>query len=143
MRRVQFDSAFMFAYSMRDKTHAYHRLKDDVTQEEKVRRLDELVTLFHAEAAKKNAARVGSRMAVMVDRESRRSQSELLGRSDGNHKVIFPKTAIPCRVTGGLVVPCTGDVVEVITEHSTSSSFRGRALERTSVAPAVGGAEQI
>eukprot|EP00048_Salpingoeca_helianthica_P009591 m.137557 g.137557 ORF g.137557 m.137557 type:complete len:577 (-) comp14901_c0_seq5:132-1862(-) len=139
LRRVQFDSSFVFAYSMRDKTHAYHRLEDNVPQEEKVRRVDELVTLLHAEAARKNTALwVGKHMSVLVDRPSRRSPADLLGRSDGNQRVVFPKTAIPCKITGELVVPLPGDIVEVVTESATSFSFRGKPLARTSIAPPLG-----
>ena len=57
MKIVEFDWAYMFAYSLRDKTHAYHHYKDDVPPEEKTRRLTELVDLFYRLAAEKNSRR--------------------------------------------------------------------------------------
>ena len=46
MKKTVFDQAFMFAYSLRERTHAAHRLKDNVPEEEKLRRLQEIIAAF-------------------------------------------------------------------------------------------------
>ena len=61
--------AFLFAYSMRGKTRAYHRMEDDVPEDVKKRRLQELIEIFHRRAAERNAARHGQTFVVMVDGE--------------------------------------------------------------------------
>lgn len=59
--------AYLFAYSMRAKTHAHHRMVDDVSEADKKRRLQELIDMFHHGAARRNAARIGKEFVVMVD----------------------------------------------------------------------------
>ena len=54
MERVRFDQAFMFHYSLRDKTHAARHFEDDVPQEVKLRRLQEIIDTFRAKAVEKN-----------------------------------------------------------------------------------------
>ncbi|GAB5569278.1 mitochondrial tRNA methylthiotransferase CDK5RAP1 [Prionailurus iriomotensis] len=90
LREVQYNMGFLFAYSMRQKTRAYHRLKDDVPEEVKLRRLEELITVFREEATKANMASVGCTQLVLVEGHSKRSATDLCGRNDGNLKVIFP-----------------------------------------------------
>lgn len=89
METVQFDMAYMYAYSMRKKTHAYHQMKDDVPEGTKQRRLQEIVDCFHSIAAVRNRRFIGTEQLVLVETESKRSKEELVGRSDGNVKVIF------------------------------------------------------
>eukprot|EP00042_Codosiga_hollandica_P049111 m.563657 g.563657 ORF g.563657 m.563657 type:complete len:114 (+) comp57813_c1_seq43:1370-1711(+) len=57
MEQVQYDMAFMFAYSMRPRTHAHHRMQDDVPEPVKSRRLQEIIDVFHRQASAKNARR--------------------------------------------------------------------------------------
>uniref|UniRef100_A0A8D0HI91 Mitochondrial tRNA methylthiotransferase CDK5RAP1 n=1 Tax=Sphenodon punctatus TaxID=8508 RepID=A0A8D0HI91_SPHPU len=90
LREVRYSAGFLFAYSMRQKTRAFHRLEDDVPAEVKQQRLAELIAVFREEAAQVNAAALGSTQLVLVEGPSKRSDSELCGRSDGNIKVIFP-----------------------------------------------------
>ncbi|XP_055229293.1 mitochondrial tRNA methylthiotransferase CDK5RAP1 isoform X2 [Gorilla gorilla gorilla] len=90
LREVQYNMGFLFAYSMRQKTRAYHRLKDDVPEEVKLRRLEELITIFREEATKANQTSVGCTQLVLVEGLSKRSATDLCGRNDGNLKVIFP-----------------------------------------------------
>lgn len=56
---LEYMQAYMFAYSMRAKTHAHHRMEDNVEQSVKIRRLTEMTNLFHATASAKNALRCG------------------------------------------------------------------------------------
>eukprot|EP00041_Stephanoeca_diplocostata_P014795 m.279230 g.279230 ORF g.279230 m.279230 type:complete len:680 (+) comp19801_c0_seq5:291-2330(+) len=95
LQHVRYDAAFLFAYSMRAKTRAYHRLADDVPEEVKLQRLSELIDVFHAGAASANSARIGNLEVVLVSGTSRRSDTELVGKTDGNTKLIFPLQAIP------------------------------------------------
>ncbi|XP_012521168.1 PREDICTED: LOW QUALITY PROTEIN: CDK5 regulatory subunit-associated protein 1 [Propithecus coquereli] len=67
LREVQYNMGFLFAYSMRQKTRAYHRMKDDVPEEVKLRRLEELITVFREEASKANKTSVGCTQLVLVE----------------------------------------------------------------------------
>uniref|UniRef100_A0A8C5QAA0 Mitochondrial tRNA methylthiotransferase CDK5RAP1 n=1 Tax=Leptobrachium leishanense TaxID=445787 RepID=A0A8C5QAA0_9ANUR len=89
LRDVSYNTAFLFAYSMRQKTRAHHRLQDDVPAEVKKRRLEELIMVFREEAGRVNQGAVGSTQLVLVEGPSKRSVTELCGRNDGNIKVIF------------------------------------------------------
>uniref|UniRef100_A0A8C2BU60 Mitochondrial tRNA methylthiotransferase CDK5RAP1 n=1 Tax=Cyprinus carpio TaxID=7962 RepID=A0A8C2BU60_CYPCA len=114
VREVGYNVGFLFAYSMRKKTHAYHRLQDDVPAPVKQRRLEELISVFREEAAKVNMALIGSTQLVLVEGESKRSSEELCGRNDGNVKVVFPKTDLPIQPEKPQMVPITsGDYVLV------------------------------
>ncbi|MBN3321646.1 CK5P1 protein, partial [Atractosteus spatula] len=95
LRDVRYNVGFLFAYSMRQKTHASHRLQDDVPLEVKQRRLEELITVFREEASKVNAGLIRSAQLVLVEGESKRSATELCGRNEGNLKVIFPRQEVP------------------------------------------------
>lgn len=67
IQEVQYDMAYLFAYSMREKTHAHRRMQDDVPADVKVRRLQELISAFHEGALQRNQARIGQEYIVMVD----------------------------------------------------------------------------
>ncbi|XP_015220191.2 mitochondrial tRNA methylthiotransferase CDK5RAP1 isoform X4 [Lepisosteus oculatus] len=69
LRDVRYNMGFLFAYSMRQKTHASRRLQDDVPLEVKQRRLEELITVFREEASKVNAGLIGSAQLVLVEGE--------------------------------------------------------------------------
>uniref|UniRef100_A0A1A8VD82 Mitochondrial tRNA methylthiotransferase CDK5RAP1 n=1 Tax=Nothobranchius furzeri TaxID=105023 RepID=A0A1A8VD82_NOTFU len=120
IREVGYNLGFLFAYSMRKKTHAFHRLQDDVPAHVKRRRLEECIDVFREEASRVNAALVGSSQLVLVEGESKRSAKDLCGRTDGNVKVIFPKEDAASIHAGDYVL------VEILS--ATSQSLRGRAL---------------
>ncbi|XP_066526676.1 CDK5 regulatory subunit-associated protein 1 isoform X2 [Hoplias malabaricus] len=67
LREVGYNIGFLFAYSMRKKTHAYHRLQDDIPAEVKQRRLEELISVFREEANKVNSTLIGSTQLVLVE----------------------------------------------------------------------------
>lgn len=94
MQQVRFDQAFMFAYSMRDKTHAARHYDDDVDETEKNRRLQEIIDVFRSNAIASNVASEHNRLRlVLVEGHSTRStpsQPMLTGRTDGNKRVVFP-----------------------------------------------------
>ncbi|XP_029864569.1 mitochondrial tRNA methylthiotransferase CDK5RAP1 [Aquila chrysaetos chrysaetos] len=134
LREVCYNVGFLFAYSMRQKTRAYHRLQDDVPADIKKRRLEELITVFREEAARANEALVGQSQLVLVEGPSKRSASELCGRNDGNIKVIFPDAEIEdaagCKA---LVRAQPGDYVLVKVTSASSQTLKGVPLCRTSL----------
>ncbi|XP_073682046.1 mitochondrial tRNA methylthiotransferase CDK5RAP1 [Garra rufa] len=134
VREVGYNVGFLFAYSMRKKTHAFHRLQDDIPAPVKQRRLEELISVFREEAAKVNMALIGSTQLVLVEGESKRSSEELCGRNDGNVKVIFPKTDVPVQPEKPQMVAITpGDYVSVKITSANSQCLRGHALIHSSL----------
>ncbi|XP_045218696.1 mitochondrial tRNA methylthiotransferase CDK5RAP1 isoform X3 [Macaca fascicularis] len=134
LREVQYNMGFLFAYSMRQKTRAYHRLKDDVPEEVKLRRLEELITVFREEATKANQISVGCTQLVLVEGLSKRSATDLCGRNDGNLKVIFPDAEMEDVNNPGLRVRAQpGDYVLVKITSASSQTLRGHVLCRTTL----------
>ncbi|XP_067287088.1 CDK5 regulatory subunit-associated protein 1 isoform X2 [Pseudorasbora parva] len=119
---------------LREKTHAYHRLQDDVPVLVKRRRLEELISVFREEATKVNRALIGSAQLVLVEGESKRSSEELCGRNDGNMKVHFPKADLHVQPDKPQMVPIKpGDYVLVKITSANSQSLRGHALIHSSL----------
>ncbi|XP_058989515.1 LOW QUALITY PROTEIN: mitochondrial tRNA methylthiotransferase CDK5RAP1 [Mustela lutreola] len=134
LREVQYNMGFLFAYSMRQKTRAYHRLKDDVPEEVKLRRLEELITVFREEATKANMTSVGCTQLVLVEGHSKRSASDLCGRNDGNLKVIFPDVEMEDVNNSEVRVRAQpGDYVLVKITSTSSQTLKGHVLCRTTL----------
>jgi len=95
MAEVKYDQAFMFAHSDRETTHAARNYKDDVPEEIKLRRLQEVIGVFRDNLRAKNRSKEwGSFRIVLIEGHSTRSTKAapmLTGRTDGNKRVIFPK----------------------------------------------------
>ncbi len=91
MREVGYDSAFMFKYSERPGTYASKHLPDDVPEEVKIRRLNELIHLQTEMSAKANKCDVGKEFDVLVEGFSKRSRQQLFGRTEQNKVVVFDK----------------------------------------------------
>lgn len=91
MREVGFDSAFMFKYSERPGTYAAKRLEDDVPDEVKSRRLQEIIDLQMELSKQNNANDMGKEFEVLTEGFSKRSREQLFGRTDQNKVVIFDK----------------------------------------------------
>lgn len=87
MELAQFDFAYMFSYSMRKKTHAYHRLEDDVSDENKKERLKQLIDLQYKIQKNINKEQIGKMLKVLVEREGKR-EGQVMGKSD-NKKVFL------------------------------------------------------
>ncbi len=115
LRRVEFDSAFMFKYSERPGTYAALHLPDNVDEEEKLSRLSRMIRLQTEISAKRNRLDVGKTFQVLVEGRSRRSAEQQCGRTSQNKMVVFDKG--PC---------AAGDVVNVEIIGSTSATLRGR-----------------
>ena len=91
MREVAFDSAFMFKYSERPGTFAAKHLQDDVPEETKIRRLNEMIALQNELSLASNKRDIGKQFEVLVEGTSKRSREELFGRTSQNKVVVFPK----------------------------------------------------
>jgi tRNA-2-methylthio-N6-dimethylallyladenosine synthase len=91
MREVGYDSAFMFKYSERPGTYASKHLPDDVQEEEKIRRLNEMIALQTELSAKANKLDEGKEFDVLVEGFSKRSREQLCGRTEQNKMVVFDK----------------------------------------------------
>ena len=91
MREVQYDSAFMFKYSERPGTYASKHLPDDIPEDVKIRRLNELIALQTEISAQQNKKDEGREFNVLVEGFSKRSREQLCGRTEQNKMVVFPK----------------------------------------------------
>ena len=91
MREVGFDSAFMFKYSERPGTHAQKHLPDNVSEEEKVRRLNEIIALQTQLSLECNQREIGKTVEVLVEGYSKRSKEDMYGRTSQYKTVIFPR----------------------------------------------------
>ena len=89
MRECGYDSAFMFKYSERPGTYASKHLPDDISEEIKIRRLNEIIELQNQLSAESNAKDVGKVFEVMVEGISKRSKEQLFGRTQQNKVVVF------------------------------------------------------
>ncbi|MEG1617042.1 MAG: tRNA (N6-isopentenyl adenosine(37)-C2)-methylthiotransferase MiaB [Bacteroidales bacterium] len=91
MEEVQFDFAFNFKYSERPGTYAAKKLPDNISEEEKVRRLQEIIELQRRLAYESNLRDVGKTFEVLVEGFSKKSRENLYGRTSQNKVVVFPK----------------------------------------------------
>ena len=91
MREVGYASAFMFKYSERPGTFSARHFKDDISEEEKTRRLNEVIALQNQLSVKSNEAEVGKIRQVLVEGESKRSAEQLCGRTSQNKMVVFDR----------------------------------------------------
>ena len=117
MREVQYDSAFMFKYSERPGTYASKHLPDNVPEEEKIRRLNELIALQTEISAQQNRKDEGREFDVLVEGFSKRSRSQLCGRTEQNKMVVFDKgnhhigETIRVKITGSTSATLLGEEV--------------------------------
>jgi len=91
MREVGYDSSFLFKYSERPGTFASKNLLDTVTEEEKIRRLNELIDLQNKLSGQSNQQDLGKEFEVLVEGFSKRSREQLFGRTQQNKVVVFTK----------------------------------------------------
>ena len=118
MRECGYDSAFMFKYSERPGTYASRRLADDVPEEVKVRRLNELIVLQNELSAESNRRCEGRTFEVLVEGVSKRSREQLFGRTEQNKVVVFDR--------GNHRI---GEYVRVKITGSSSATLKGVAEE--------------
>ncbi len=118
MREVGYDSAFMFKYSERPGTYASKHLSDDVPEDVKIRRLNELIMVQNENSAIANRAEVGKIREVLVEGPSKRSREQLCGRTEQNKMVVFDKgnhhigQYVQVRITGSTSATLLGEAVD-------------------------------
>ncbi len=91
MREVGYDSAFMFKYSERPGTYASMHFPDDIDEEVKIRRLNELIAVQNELSLAANQAWIGREAEILIEGVSKRSREELFGRTEQNKVVIVPR----------------------------------------------------
>ena len=115
MREVGYDSAFMFKYSERPGTYASKHLPDDVPEDVKIRRLNELIHLQTEMSAIANKKDEGKEFDVLVEGFSKRSREQLCGRTEQNKMVVFNKgnhhigETVRVRITGSSSATLLGE----------------------------------
>ena len=117
MRECGYDSAFMFKYSERPGTYASRHLPDDVSEEVKIHRLNELIALQNELSAESNAKCVGKEYEILVEGVSKRSREQLFGRTEQNKVVVFDR---------GTHHP--GEYVRVRITSSSSATLQGEEI---------------
>lgn len=116
-----YDSAFMFKYSERPGTYAAKHLKDDVPEEVKIRRLNELIALQNELSAESNKCCEGRTYEILVEGVSKRSRDQLFGRTEQNKVVVFDR--------GNSHI---GDFVTVRITDSSSATLKGELVDKPS-----------
>ncbi|MBT5534990.1 MiaB/RimO family radical SAM methylthiotransferase, partial [Candidatus Poribacteria bacterium] len=117
MRRVRFDSAFMFRYSPREGTVAHKKHEDDVPEDEKIRRLREIIDLQEAVSREVYAGHVGSVVSALVEGPSKRDPADLYGKTDDFKTCVFP---------AGDAQP--GDIVRAQVDSATAHTLIGHIV---------------
>ena len=118
MREVGYDSAFMFKYSERPGTYAARHYEDDVPEEEKIRRLNEIIALQNELSLASNKRDIGKTFEVLVEGYSKRSREQLCGRTQQNKMIVFPKGNAKA-----------GDFVMVRVTEASSATLIGELVE--------------
>ena len=118
MREVGYASAFMFKYSERPGTYASKHLPDDVPEDVKIRRLNEMIALQNELSAEANRRCIGQTYEVLIEGVSKRSREELFGRTGQNKVVIVPRE--------GLHI---GQTVPVVITESSSATLKGLRIK--------------
>ena len=119
MREVGFDSAFMFKYSERPGTYAAKRLEDNIPEEIKSRRLQEIIDLQMELSRQSNEKDLGKEFEVLTEGFSKRSREQLFGRTDQNKVVIFDKKThrigefVKVKITGFTPATLLGESLSV------------------------------
>lgn len=117
MREVGFDSAFMFKYSERPGTYAAKHLPDNVSEDEKIRRLNELIRLQTEISAEQNKKDEGKEFEILIERFGKRSREQLMGRTPQNKAVVIARgnhhigEFVRVRITGSTSATLFGEEV--------------------------------
>lgn len=117
MRECQYDSAFMFKYSERPGTYASKHLPDDISEEVKIRRLNEIIEVQNQLSAEANHRCIGKTYEVLVEGTSKRSRDQLVGRTEQNRVVVFDRGSH--RI---------GDFVNVRITDASSATLKGEEV---------------
>ena len=119
MRECHYDAAFLFKYSQRPGTYAANHFEDDVPEETKIRRLEELIALQNQLSAESNRKDVGKEFEVLVEGHSKRSFEQLFGRTEQNKVVIFDRGSHH-----------VGERVHILITDSSSATLKGNEVKQ-------------
>jgi tRNA-2-methylthio-N6-dimethylallyladenosine synthase len=125
MREVRYDHAYMFKYSERPQTYAERKYEDDVPEDVKQRRLEEIIELQNEHSLESNQKEIGRVHTVLVEGTSKKSDEQFFGRTDTNKGVVFDREDYE-----------KGDYVKVRIDDCTSSTLLGTAIEKTTLTEA-------
>lgn len=117
-KEVKYDGAFMFQYSERPNTKSARKFKDDVPTEVKTARLNEIIALQNEISLENNKKAVGKKFEVLIEGTSKRSQDELIGRTQQNKVCVFPANG-----------HSIGEYVTVRVNSCTSATLLGEIVE--------------
>jgi hypothetical protein len=118
MREVGYEASFMFKYSERPGTYAAKYLEDNVPEEVKIRRLQEMIDLQSQLSLESNLRDVGRMVEVLIEGFSKRSREQLFGRTQQNKVVVFDKQGY--RI---------GQYVQVLVESATAATLLGKPVQ--------------
>ncbi len=121
MEYVKYDFGFMFSYSERPGTPAAKKMKDNVAEETKKRRLQEIIDLQQLHSKYRLNLMIGKKVCVLIEKSSKRSDEFWSGRTSQNNVVVFPKENYN-----------VGDFVDVEIKEATSATLKGNAIEISS-----------
>ncbi len=122
MEWSQFDFSYMYKYSERPGTLAARKYKDDVPEEVKARRLQEIISLQNRISTEKNQRYIGKEVIVLAEGPSKRSKADLMGKNDQNIVTVFPAENYR-----------PGDFVRVLVERATTTTLIGKAIGPASI----------
>ncbi|HEV7349772.1 tRNA (N6-isopentenyl adenosine(37)-C2)-methylthiotransferase MiaB [Telluribacter sp.] len=122
MEYARYDYGYTFAYSERPGTPAAKKLTDDIPEDIKKRRLNEIIALQQKLSLERNQRAVGRVHKVLVEGTSKRSDEHLQGRNDQNKVVVFPKENFK-----------KGDYAQVLVTECTTATLIGHAVELASI----------
>ena len=122
MKIVEYDLAYMFAYSERERTLAARKYEDNVPEDVKKRRLSEIIQQQMAIQEKNNKEEVGQRHLVLVEGTSKKSEEQLSGRTDTNKMAVFDRKDFK-----------KGDYVEVEVTDYTSATLIAKPIRKNSI----------
>ena len=119
MEYSQYDYAYMFYYSERPGTLAQRRYEDDIPEDTKKRRLQEVVDLQYRLSKESNQRDVGKEFEVLIEGDSKKNKNEWMGRNSENKVIVFPKEGVDKK---------KGDYVKVVVTDCTKGTLIGRQL---------------
>ncbi|KAF8358973.1 hypothetical protein PRIPAC_93968, partial [Pristionchus pacificus] len=127
MREVDYSFCFVFPYSMREGTRAHRKLVDDVPENVKMRRHEELASVFREISLRRNVSRLGKRELVLIEGRSKRGEKSMSGRTDGGivvhieekEKKMETGDYVVVKITGGTSQTMSGEYVS----HSTLTDY--------------------
>ncbi|XP_078050145.1 CDK5RAP1-like protein [Augochlora pura] len=131
---VRYNKAYLFAYSMREKTTAHRRYKDDVERAVKVDRLERMQAIHRSIAEELNKSQIGQLQLVLIEGASRRSDKFFQGRNDRSVRVVIPVMDVPIEKGSNIKRSVkSGDYVVVEVKSANSNTLTGTPVCHSSI----------